>query len=577
MTKRTFVAIDIETTGLNPNEPHSKIFCVAINTGSTIKVETDISKLKPLLEDKSICKVVHNAAFDCFWLKTLYNIDTVNIWDTKLMEQVILGDNLPRTDADKIPEPIKEQLSSSLVYTLKRYGLADISKTKWMGEHFSKRDRNKPLTTQEKEYAKDDVRYLLQLQAMQEFRLVQLDLMRVANLENKVVEVVYRMRRLGISIDKDKWLQLEAQNRANYDYIIKRLPSTVNNWNSPAQVKKYFNSVGIPLRSFDDLTDDFVNAYNNTVLRKFVEARGYSTTASKYGSNFLIDKKTGRYFIDHDGRIRADFDQIVTTGRFSCSKPPLHGLPREGEQRGAFIPAKGHRFGIGDFGGQETGIMAAASGEELWIKSLLRGEDPLSLMASLMFPDWVKNTEKGCVFPKKCKCPLHKRDRQISKEITYGMAYGSSAMSISKKIKRSHHDTLILFKKHRRSAPKLNRFLEENAKQTIATRISYSADIYRRRRTIRDPEEWMVKNVGYNNPIQACAANMIKLSMISLSPSIPIVFPWHDELIIEPTIKEAPKAIKELKIIMEKSADYCTGIPGLIKVEPRIAMNLLKQ
>jgi len=196
-----FIAIDIETTGLYP-VPNSKIYCVAVNTGKTIQVRTDIANLKAILEDKSICKVIHNAAFDCFWLKRLHNISVTNIWDTKLMEQVIIGDNLPR-DA-KVDEQTKQHLSSSLKYTLSRYGLADIGSTKWIGANFATRNRNAPLTKEEIEYAKDDVRYLLQLQALQERRLIGLDLMRVAALENKCVEVIYGYRDFGVGIDVQK-------------------------------------------------------------------------------------------------------------------------------------------------------------------------------------------------------------------------------------------------------------------------------------------------------------------------------------------------------------------------------------
>jgi len=48
-------------------------------------------------------------------------------------------------------------------------------------------------------------------------------------------------------------------------------------------------------------------------------------------------------------------------------------------------------------------------------------------------------------------------------------------------------------------------------------------------------------------------------------------------LVLEVKKSQANKALKVLKGVMEKSANYCTGIPGLIKVEPRIAINLLKQ
>lgn len=572
------VAIDFETQGLYP-KPGAKIFCCAINDGKTIRVETDILKLKALFEDPNILKVIHNAAFEGFWLKMVYNIDLVNVWDTMLMEQLIIGDILPRDT--NISEATKEELSAALYYVLKRYGLAVLDKS--LGAKFATRNPNAPLTKEEKNYVSNDVRYLLMLRALQERRLIKLDLMRVANLENKCVEVVFKMRAYGIGIDVKEWLKIADGHSLAAAQILKKMPLQVSNWNSPAQVKKYFNSNGVGIQSLTDLKDGSIaEFYNNDVLNKFMEMRKHNTMCSKYGANFLTSSKDGRYFVDADSRIRADFDQIMNTGRLSCSNPPLHGLPREGTQRGAMRSRKGYVFVRGDFSGQETGIMAAASGEELWIKALLRGEDPLSLMASLMFKDWSILTEKGCTFPKKCACKGHKKLRQISKEITYGIAYGAYPLSISKKIKRTKKETEVLFYKHKRAAPKLNRWLEANAKETIKTRISYSADIYRRRRTVRDPEEWMVRNVGYNNPVQASAANMIKLSMISLpshvSPSnlLNIVMPWHDELILEVKNADAKKAVKILKGVMEKAADYCTGIKGLIKVSPIVSTSLAK-
>lgn len=568
-----YVGIDIENSGLFPEKGKDKIFCITVNDGKSCKLYTDPMQVKKLLEDPNVCKIIHNALHDCFWLYIICGIWVVNIWDSFLMEQLIIGDNPPPKCKDI---NILAELSANLYWTLKRYGLAEL-KDKEMGKLFATRPHHLPLTPKEKEYAIDDVRYLPQLQMLQYRRLASLDLLRVAAQENLVVLDTISMRKYGIRVDPSILMQIANENIATYTYITKRLPSSVSNWNSPAQVKKYFNSVGIPLKSLTEVTEDFVGYYNNEHLTAYAKARKCSTDASKYGTNLLIDKETGRSFVNSDGRVRCDFRQILNTGRFSVSKPPLHGLPREGMQRAAFIPDKGKVFIIGDFSGQETGIMAAASKEELWIKALLRGEDPLSLMASLMFPDWFKNTEKGCVFPKKCGCKLHKRDRQISKEITYGIAYGAYPKSISIKIKRTVKETSILFKKHRRAAPKLARYLDKNAADTVKTRISYSADVYRRRRTVRDPEEWQVRNVGYNNPIQSCAANMIKLAMISLDKRIPIVFVWHDELILEVPKKDAKKVAKQLQIVMEKAADYCTGIPGLIKVEPRIANNLLKQ
>lgn len=568
------IAIDLETSGLTPIPGKSKIFCCAINDNKTIKVHTNIESLRKTLEDKSIIKIIHNAAFDSFWLLRMHGINVRNIWDTRLMEQVILGETLTR-DA-KVPDELKKELSSSLLYTLSRYGLADL-KNKEMGAAFAIRSLDAPLTPKEVEYAKNDVRYLPQLQAMQERRLTTLGLMKVANLENALVEVVVKMRNYGLTIDERKWLYIEAEHKIRVHELNKQLPSTVENWNSPDQAKKYFRRIGIPIFSLKELTDTFIAEYNNPILNKYVKMREHSTMVSKYGSNFLYDTKDGRKFIDSDSRIRADFEQIINTGRLSCSNPPLHGLPREGDHREAFIAGKGNTFVRGDFGGQELGVMSAASQEMLWIKALLRGDDPLSLMASVMFSDWIEGTEKGCTFPKKCKCKQHKKQRQDSKEITYGIAYGAYPKSISLKINRDLKETKKLFYKHAKAAPRLTRWLNKNAEATIKTRISYSADVFKRRRTVRDPEEWMVRNVGYNNPVQACAANMTKLAMVSINETYPIVFTWHDEIILEVPKAKAKAALKELKGVMEKAADYCTGVPGLIRVEPIITNDLKKK
>lgn len=564
-----FIAIDIETTGLYPT-PGSKIYCVAINDGSTISIATDPMTLKTVLEDKNVVKVIHNAGFDSFWLAMLYNIRVTNIWDTRLMEQVIIGENLSRSVKD---EEIKKQLSSSLLYTLERYGLATLDKT--LGAKFAIRNRFAPLTPAEIEYAKNDVRYLLQLQAMQERRLVKLDLMRVANLENRLVEVVVSMRKNGIGLDIDKWLSIAKVNETAYNSILKRLPPAVSNWNSPKQVKKFFNAQGIAVDSLTGI-EDLVHVYNNPALTAFVELRKYYKLVTTYGKSWLNnDIKINT--VDHDNRVRCDYEQMVNSGRLSSSNPNLQQLPRDGELRSAFVPAKGNVFVIGDFGGQEIGIMAAASKEEIWIKAMLHREDIHSLTASLLYPaEWVNGAEKGCTFPKKCKCVEHNRVRQNAKTINFAIAYGAGNENIARQLGISTKQASKLLTKYKRVVPKLTRWLAENSKETKKTRLSFSADPFRRRRVLREPQEFMLANIGKNNPLQSSGANMIKLAMVSLNKDTQIVLTVHDEIILEVKKGKAKQAVKELKAIMEKSADYCTEVPGLIEAEPRIANNLAK-
>jgi len=354
------------------------------------------------------------------------------------------------------------------------------------------------------------------------------------------------------------------------------MPASVTNWNSPAQVKKYFNSVGIPVQSLTDI-DEVAEVYKDKTLLQFIELRKKYKNATTYGKSWLEDDIKGKT-VDADNRVRADFEQIINTGRFSCSHPNLQQLPREGLQRSAFVPAKGNVFVIGDFSGQELGIMAAGSKEEIWIKAMLRREDIHSLTASLLYTEeWQNGKEKGCTFPKKCSCKEHKRVREHAKTINFAIAYGAGPKNIGGQLKISEKESIRLLNKYKRVVPALTRWLAKNAKESVDTRLSYSADPFRRRRVLRDPEDWMLANIGKNNPVQSCGANMIKLAMISLSSNTPIVLTIHDELVIEVKKANAKKAALELKSIMEKAADYCTGIPGLIEVEPRIAASLLKE
>lgn len=569
-----FIAIDIETTGLYP-VPGSKIYCIAVNSGKSIEVYQDPKKVKAILEDKTIKKVIHNAGFDVFWLRRVWGIRVTNIWDTRLMEQILIGENLPRSSKD---EEQKKELSSSLVYTLERYGLASLDNKKGdsMGAKFAARNKNAPLTKEEIEYVKNDVRYLLHLQAMQERRLVKLDLMRVANLENNLVEIVADMRNRGIGFSKTIWAEIARTNEAQYNSLLKRMPSDVANWNSPAQIKKYFNAKGIPVESLTTI-EELKDFYNDPTLDKVIQLRGMAKAVTTYGMSWLLDDIKGET-IDADGRVRADFEQILNTGRFSCSHPNLQQLPKDGNHRAAFVAAKGKVFVIGDFSGQEIGIMAAAAKEEIWIKAMLRREDIHSLTASLLYPEvWRTGAEKGCTFPKKCSCKAHTHVRQHAKIINFAIAYGAGPQNIARQLKLTEKEASKLLHKYKKVVPRLTRWLSTNADQAEKTRFSYSADPFKRRRVLRDREGWMLRTVGKNNPVQAAGANMIKLAMVSLSKDFPLVLTIHDELVAEVDKKDAKKAAKELKIVMEKAADYCTEVPGLIEVEPRISTNLLKQ
>ncbi len=560
-TKVRQIAIDIETSGLSPFK--DLIWFCTVNWGKTIEIYHKPTKeLKQVLEDPSVVKVIHNAIFDCTFLAWQWNINVVNIWDSRLAEIVIQGVQIPRSSTN---EQLKIMHSSSLKYTLARYGLATLDKSIVMS--FVGRNPKDPWTNDQLNYAKDDVRYLLALKVLQEFLLNRDGGMEVALLENKVVEKSYRMRILGVGVDRKGWHKLAMENERQRMYYETKLPKTVKNWNSPKQVKEYFNSRGIMIESLSDIDENYTS--NDKVMQAFMAHRDLHKSVTSYGREWL--KKVSEF----DDRVHCDVEQIVNTGRFALNDPNLQQLPGKGRHREFLVAKKGHKFVIGDFGGQELGIMAAAANEKVWIKPLLRGEDLHSITASMLYGSvWAKGASKGCEFPKKCKCKGHVPLRFNAKVLNFMLAYGGGPQKFALKTGVSFSDAKKIVNKYKLLVPKLTSWLWKNGKDAAKERVSYSADPYKRKRILIEQEEYRLVNQGKNNPVQAAGANMIKLAMISLPLDIVLVV--HDEIVCEVPNAQVAQAVVTMRKVMEASADYVTGIKGIIKAEPRVATNLMK-
>ncbi len=598
-----YIAIDIESSGLDPFAPNAAIWMLSVtDEKGKSKLYEDCNGLKrcpgdmaKILADKNVCKIIHSSEFDAFYIEVLWGIHIVNIWDSRLCEVVIQAVQLPRIK-NKTATPAQERLmkahGTSLLHVLPRYGFPVPDKS--IRDRFVNRKLGIPFSKQEKEYAINDTRYLPAIQKAQEMILTRDGELEVALLENKMAEKIASIRVLGVGIDRNLWLEIADQNLQKYNAIIKTLPREVSNWGSEKQVKSYFRNRGIMISSYKELEEVFLKCRDAT-LAKFIVARQHYSNATTYGAGWLVDKKTKRSYINPDGRIRCSWEPCLNTGRMATSSPNILAFPREGLQRSAIVPRKGHVFVRADFSMQELGIMAAAAKEDYLIDALLRGDDAHAMTASVIDPSaWFNGAVKGCSFPKKCKCPMHKRMRDPAKQENFMMPYGGGPDKLRSKIVEAMFKRGIPTKdeaesimqpweakafvaKYKRANKKLVSYLEKNAKDALATGVSYSADPYHRRRMLNGMADWRIENQGKNNPIQSAGADMLKLSMISVPDEYPIVFPFHDEIACEVPIKSAKKCMKVLKEVMEQAADYITGIKGLIKVEPSIDYNLMKK
>jgi ribonuclease D len=139
------VALDIETTGLDWH--HDRIGTVQVQIGEetyVVRANGHVpAKLKELVEDPGVRKVLHHAMFDLTFLAGRWKIAPANVACTKI--------------ASKLAEPERPREEHSLAPLLARHLGVSIDKSQqcsdWSGE----------LSADQLHYAANDVRYLVPL------------------------------------------------------------------------------------------------------------------------------------------------------------------------------------------------------------------------------------------------------------------------------------------------------------------------------------------------------------------------------------------------------------------------------
>jgi len=143
------VAIDTETLGLKPQRDKLCVVQLSVGDGNAHVVQLDRSNysaphLKALLADAKVKKIFHFARFDVAVLKHHLEVDTNNIYCTKIASRLV------RTYTD-------------------RHGLKDLVK-ELLGIELDKQQQSSDwgahvLSEQQKKYAATDVLYLHELKA----------------------------------------------------------------------------------------------------------------------------------------------------------------------------------------------------------------------------------------------------------------------------------------------------------------------------------------------------------------------------------------------------------------------------
>jgi DNA polymerase I-like protein with 3'-5' exonuclease and polymerase domains len=398
----TEVALDLETTGLDPRKDSIRLLSLATEAATYIVdcQSVDATELFPILTEATL--VAHNALFDLGFLSSLGFVPD-KVADTMILSQLL--------HAGSKVSPLKRgQTSHSLGSVVERELGEELDKTQQGG------DWSGPLTEEMIEYAARDVEVLLPLYQVLKAKIEEAGLTYVAEIEHRALPAVVWMSSAGVPIDADGWMEHARKAEADTG----RLKDEVNalapehpdgkewKFGSHQQVRKVAKLLGVDLPDTKDETLALF-AMEHAFITALRNYRKASKVASTYGAGWL---EAGYH---QDGRIYASWRQLrAATGRMACDHPNLQNIPRSGPLRSYIRAPEGRIFVIADYSQIELRIAAKISGDKEMLSAYAEGQD-LHTHTALNLTG---------------RTDVSKDDRKLAKAVNFGLLYGMGAKGL---------------------------------------------------------------------------------------------------------------------------------------------------
>ncbi|WP_108307365.1 DNA polymerase [Metalysinibacillus jejuensis] len=532
LTATTLVAVDIETTSLNPSDGDIRL--ISVFSEENQFVTEDVAQVADILKDESILKVFHNAAFDATWL-TAKGYPVVNYTDTMLMGQVL--HNTAKSNNSLLALAF-EHLGIILDKTLQ-------AETNWQSD----------ITEDHKRYALKDAEVTYHLYHQLKAKIAEKHLDVVLDREVAMLPVVVLLNLNGIPFDYAGWQQeldaIEKEASSLETYITELFQIPTLNLSSHQQVKAALLSEGIEL---DSVTDESLAKVEHLhevipVLRKYKKLKKLLST---YG------EKLAKH-IGQDGRLRGQWRVIGTdTSRMSCKAPNLQGLPSIAKP---YVKAsKGNVFVIADYSTIELRILAEITKDPELIAAFQTGED-------------LHAKTTGAVLGKPPGQAITSEERKIGKVINFGLLYGMTAYGLQRKIQAATGQVLSkdeaevfrnrYFELYANVLTYQNQMLQSDCIFTLGGRY-WSAETTELRKGAIS---------RFNYPIQSSGAEGVKEALKFLLPKLQeewkLIAAVHDEIVLEVPLADANQAKEILLETMQRGMSQI--IPSIpIEVDIKI-------
>lgn len=560
------VALDTETTGLDPERDRVRLIQLCVNGGvfviDVFALPNAKAALAPLFAALQAVEVVgHNLQFDLRFLAKLGFVPG-NVFCTMLAGQVL--------HAGERDDDTNGWIKHSLAVVLER----ELGVT--LDKRHQKSDWSRPVLTPEQlRYAARDVQHLLPLADRLKEQLAAANLTSTADLEMRALLGIAWA--VPVAVDGSAWSVLARTAESErvrlaeaMDAIAPNrdcLPGTeARNWNSPEEVKAAFRDVDIPLTSTDDDTLADVDHPLAGLVREF---RAAAKRAGTYGLGWLDEHAP-------NGFVLPSWNQLGAQARMSCSSPNLQQIPRGIAYRKCFVSRPGRVLVKADYSQIELRVAAVVAKESLMIAAYAKGEDLHTLTAAALTGKPVAEVAKA--------------DRQLAKAVNFGLLYGMGWRSLGRYAASNYGVTLAddEAKRYRtaffRSYPGLKSWHAE-VEHTLKVALHPDPDVVLaawtrggRRRLIpatkRDAcgTAYPNKTEHLNFPVQGTAADGMKAAISLLwerrdqcRGAVPVLF-VHDEVVIEVPEEDAERARDWLVAAMvDGMQPLIPGVPVIVE------------
>ncbi len=568
LNSRSVIAVDTETTSLNPQEAslvgvsisyeNNKAFYIPLGHKNVkcLNKELVLKKLKIILEDPSIKKVGQNIKYDFIIFKN-NGVKLNPVDDTMLLSYTLdAGNN--RHNMDTLAE---------LHLGHKTISYKDLVGTGKKQLNFSEVEL-KAAT----EYAAEDADVTLRLFKILSERVTEEKLEKIYEIfEKPMIKILSKLETNGIKVDD---IYLKKLSKKFEDRLVKiekdiyKVSGKKFNIGSPKQLGEIiYNELKIAklkktkkgsLATSAKVLEDLAltgHKFPNLIL----EWRQVSKLKSTYTDALQehISKKTKRV---HTSFLLA----ATNTGRLASSDPNLQNIPiktPDGKEiRKAFVADKNNILISADYNQIEMRILADMADVKELKKAFKNNQDIHALTASQVF-----------------NVPIDKvtdEFRRKAKAINFGIIYGITQYGLAKQISVSNQEALDFINAYFKKFPEIKDYMNTTIK--TCRKKGYVTNIFGRRIHLRgiNDKNFSVRSfqerAAINAPIQGSAADIIRLAMIKIDKileekqSAKMLLQIHDELIFECSEKKeasVKKIIKDSMVSISSSNHHLFSIP----------------